>query len=614
MTAANRLKQLVRHIKQCQCPIQAKNLHAIVVKSGAHLHGPLYSNTLIHLYAKARLLNDALQLFDEMPHRDLASWASLFTAYNHLHMPAHALLLFFRMIGAGDISPDHFIFATVVRACAMLPAVDVGRQLHAQFAVSPYCKDDVVKSSLVDFYAKCGLPDEAGKVFGSIVSKNVVSWTSLIYGYAMVGREGVVIELLRKMPCKNLRTWTAAISGFVQGRHTDESFRIFSEMRRDGVDIEDPFVLSSLIAGSSSLALLELGKQAHGLVLRLGYASNAYVTNALIDMYAKCSDLSSASKIFHDMRERDIISWTSIIVGMAQHGRGKEALSLYDDMVSTGLKPNEVTFTGLIYACSHVGLVEKGRAIFKSMVEEYGLRPSLQHYTCLLDLYSRSGDIDEAENVLKSMPFKPDETMWASLLSSCIRVGRTEIGVRIADDLLQTRPESPSTFVLMSNVYARAAMWDRVSTVRKSMMGLDRRKKPGYSWVDLGNDSRVFYAGETGNYPMKDEIFALLKELEAEMRKRGYVPDTTVVLHNMEQHDKEWQLFWHSERQAVAYALLGGGPPEKPVRVIKNLRICDDCHVVLKFICDIVRREIVVRDANRYHHFRDGKCSCSDFW
>ncbi|KAL9167417.1 hypothetical protein ABFS82_05G096400 [Erythranthe guttata] len=609
--------QILERIKQCsklRLSIQGKSLHAYVIKTGLDEHLPLYPNALIDMYGKNGHLKDAVKLFDEMPDRDLVSWASIFTAHNQANFPRQTLFLFSCMLSRDGLQPDHFIFASLVKACACLSASKLGQQLHTQFVLSRFSDDDVVKSSLVDFYAKCGLPDQASKVFYSIVSKNVVSWTSLVYGYARIGRKNEALELLHDMPCKNVHSWTALISGFVQGGHCTESFRLFNQLRSEGIDIEEPFVLSSLIVGSSSLAMLELGKQLHKLVLGFGYESNLYVSNALIDMYAKCSDVLSAEKIFDSLRERDVVSWTSIIVGMAQHGRANEALSLYDDMTKAGSRPNEVTFTGLIYACSHVGLVDKGRQIFESMVGDYGLSPSLQHYTCLVDLYSRAGHIEEAENVLNTMPFEPDEAAWAALLSACSsQAGKNETGVRIANHLLQLGVEDPSTCVLMSKIYASATMWESVSTVRRLMTAMESKKKPGYSCVDLGKENEVFYAGETMLHPMRNEIVDLLKELDSEMRKRGYKPDTSLVLHDMGEEEKERRLFWHSERLAVAYGLLKSARGA-PIRIIKNLRVCGDCHTVLKLVCSIVGREIVVRDANRFHRFKDGACSCRDFW
>ncbi|XVF28995.1 hypothetical protein REPUB_Repub15cG0081600 [Reevesia pubescens] len=547
-----------------------------------------------------------------MPQRDHVSWATILTAQNQTNFPNKTLSIFPSMFSLDRLLPDDFVFASLVKACGSLGAIKQGKQVHGNFLVSPFIDDDIVKSSLVDMYAKCGLPNDARAVFDSIKSKNMASWTAMIYGYARKGRKKEALELFLRVPLKNLFAWTALISGLVQSGNEVEAFGLFIEMRREGVSIIDLLVLSSIVGASANLAMLELGKQVHGLVIGLGYESCMFISNALVDMYAKCSDILAAREVFSRMARRDVVSWTSIIVGAAQHGRAEEALSLYDKMVLNGVKPNEVTFVGLIYACSHVGLVNRGRELFKSMIEDYGIHPSLQHYTCLLDLLGRSGYLDEAENIINSMPFKPDEPTWAALLSACKHYGNAKMAIRFADHLLSLKPEEPSTYILLSNIYASSSLWEHASKARHLLEGLEVRKEPGYSYIDFGKESQVFYAGET-SHPTKDEIFDLLKELDVEMRRRGYVPDTSCVLLNMENQEKERQLFWHSERLAVAYGLLKS-VPGTVIRIVKNLRVCGDCHAVLKFISDIVKRELVIRDAKRYHHFKDGKCSCNDFW
>lgn len=589
----------------------AKTLHAQILRLGLHLFGPL-PNSLIDVYGKCGFLRDALYLFDETPHRDHVSWASILTAYNQADLPGRTLSIFPTMFSRDSLHPDHFVFASLVKACASFGAIRQGKQVHGRFIVSCFSEDDVVKSSLVDMYAKFGLPDSARAAFDSIEQKNSISRTAMIYGYARSGRKKEAIEFFQRLAVRNLFSWTALISGLVQSGNGIEALCLFIEMRREGVEIVDPLVLSSIVGACANLAALELGKQVHGLVIRIGYESCLFVSNAFVDMYAKCSDILAARSIFHAMQRRDVVSWTSIIVGMAQHGRADRALSLYDNMVSAGIKPNEVTFVGLIYACSHVGLVKKGRELFKSMIEDYRIRPSLQHYTCLLDLLGRSGLLDEAESLLQAMPYEPDEPTWAAFLSACKHHGNTKMAIKVADHLFNLKPEDPSTYILLSNIYAGASMWTRVSELRRKMGLLEVKKEPGYSSIDIGKDSQVFYAGETC-HPLKEEIFCLLKELDSEMRRKGYVPDTSFVLHDMELQEKERQLFWHSERLAVAYGLLKA-VPGTTIRIVKNLRICGDCHTVLKFISDIVKREIIVRDATRYHHFKNGKCSCSDFW
>ncbi|KAL6009373.1 hypothetical protein ACLOJK_022602 [Asimina triloba] len=466
-----------------------RQIHAHIIKSGLHQCAPL-SNKLIHVYGRCGLLQESLRLFDEIPHRNAVSWDSILTAHIQSNLPGRALSIFPTMLAVDQILPDNYIFATIVKACANVPARKQGKQAHARFVLSPFADDPVVKSALVDMYAKCGLPDYAHCIFDSIPEKNSVCWTAMVSGYARNGRNSDAIELFRRMPFKDLFAWTALISGFVLSGDNVKALEWFVQMRSGIIQIVDPFILSAVIGASSNLAMLELGKQLHGLVIILGYKSSMVVGNALADMYAKCSDIVAAKNIFDEIDQRDIFSWTTMIVGLSQHGRAREALTLFSDMLLVGQKPNEVTFVGLICACSHAGFVEEGH-------------------------------LDEAANLIRTMPFEPDEAAWGALLSA----------------------------------------WDK-------------------------------------SHPMRDEILKLLRELSMEMKKRGYVPDASFVLHDLEQQEKEEQLFLHSERLAVALGLLKA-VPGAPIRVVKNLRVCGDCHVVLKMVSDIVGREIVVRDANR---------------
>nr|GEY40738.1 hypothetical protein [Tanacetum cinerariifolium] len=283
-------------------------------------------------------------------------------------------------------------------------------------------------------YAKCGLVDLARAVFDTLNSKNPISWTAMISGYAQSGQKAEAVKLLREMKDKSLYTWTALVSGLIQSGHFVTAFHLFIEMRKEGIKIIDPFVLSSVIIGSANLAALELGKELHCLVSKLGFECEPYISNALVDMYAKCSDIADAKTVFCSIVKKDVVSWTSIIVGLAQHGKAKEALSLYDDMISNGVKPNEV-----------------------------------------------------------------DEAVWASLLSACKRFGKTQMGIRVADHLMGLGVKDPSSFILLSNAYAGASMWENVAQVRKLMADMDIKKEPGYSCVHLGKESEVFHAGETSH-------------------------------------------------------------------------------------------------------------------
>ncbi|KAJ1262944.1 hypothetical protein BS78_09G147400 [Paspalum vaginatum] len=594
-------------------PRSVRSVHARLLKSGlAHL--PSAPALLVSAYARSGsgLLPDAHRVFDDSPRRDLHLYSALLAAVSHSSSPALVLPLLRRMLSDDALRPDHFVLASLTSAAARLRSLRLGRQLHAYFEASPFRGDDVVKSSLIDMYCKCGVPEDAQKVFDSIGVKNNVVWTALVSGYATGGYSNEALELFRSMPARTLFTWTALISGFVKAGNNANAVGLFVDMRRDGVRIDDAFVLATVIGGAAALAALVLGRQLHGFAMRLGFLSSMIVRNALVDMYSKCSDIHSAREVFEGLTSRDIISWTTILVGEAQHGRAEEVLALYDRMVLAGVKPNEVTFVGLIYACSHAGLVQKGRQLFDSMQREYGIKPGLQHYTCYLDLLSRSGYLSEAEELIIRMPYEPDEAMWGALLSACKKHNDAQMCMRVADSLLELRPKDPSTYILLSNVYAVNCKWDSVAKVRKLMAEMEIRKEPGYSWIEAGKEVRLFHAGEVP-LDVREEITGFLDELVSEMRKRGYVPDTSSVMHDLEEHEKEQQLFLHSERLAVAFGMLKS-PPGSVIRVVKNLRVCDDCHTVMKFISEIAQRKIIVRDASRFHHFEGGNCSCSEFW
>lgn len=592
-------------------PRAVRRVHARLLKEGLAdlLPAPAL---LVSAYARSCLLPDARRAFDDAPGRDLHLYSALLAAVSRSSTPELVLPFLRRMLSDDALRPDHFVLASLASAAARLRSLRLGRQLHAHFAASPYRHDDVVKSSLIDMYCKCGVPEDARKVFDSIGVKNSVVWTALVSGYASNGCTGEAIDLFRSMPACGLFTWTALISGFVKAGNNTGAVGLFVEMRRDGVRIDDAFVLVTVIGGAADLAALVLGRQLHGLAMRLGFLSSMIVGNALVDMYSKCSDIHSAREVFEGITVRDVISWTTILVGEAQHGQAEEVLALYNRMLLAGMKPNEVTFVGLIYACSHAGLVQKGRQIFYSMKREYGVKPGLQHYTCYLDLLSRSGYLSEAEKLITTMPYEPDEASWGALLSACKKHNDTQMCLRVADNLLELRPKDPSTYILLSNIYAVNCKWDSVAKVRKIMAEMEIRKEPGYSWIEAGKESRIFHAGEVP-LDVGEEITGFLEELVSEMRKRGYVPDTSSVMHDLEEHEKEQHLFLHSERLAVAFGILKS-PLGSVIRVVKNLRVCGDCHTVMKFISEIAQRKIIVRDASRFHHFEDGNCSCSEFW
>eukprot|EP01018_Ginkgo_biloba_P010366 Gb_40888 [translate_table: standard] len=567
-------------------------------------------NTMIAGYVKCNNLKFARQLFDNMPERDVISWNTMISAYEQHGQGEEALKLFCQMQWAGT-RPDHFTFTSILSACAGLAATEWSKQLHGYITRVGFVSNVFVGSALVDTHAKCGFIDDARQLFDEMPVRDVLSWNTMITGYAQCGNIEYARYLFGKMTERNTVSWNTMIAGYAQHGHLEEALMLFCQMQQAGMKL-DQFTFASVLSCWASLAALERGKQAHAHIIRTGYESYIPVKNALVAMYAKCGVIEDARQVFDKMLERDVVSWNALIDGCAQHGLGKEALQLFEQMQQAGLKPNHITFIVVLSACSHAGLVDEGRFYFDSMSQYHCIAPTADHYACMIDLLGRAGHLNEAEVFINNMPFEPDATVWAALLGACRIHGNTELGIRAAESLLEWEPQASATYVLLSNIYAAAGRWDDVAKVRKMMKERGVKKKPGWSWIEVKNRVHTFRV-EDRLHPQTEEIYAMLEKLTVQMKEAGYVPDTNFVLYDVEEGYKEHILCHHSEKMAIAFGIIST-PQGTPIRVINNLRVCGDCHNAIKFISKIVEREIIVRDNSRFHHFKDGLCSCWDYW
>ena len=343
----------------------------------------------------------------------------------------------------------------------------------------------------------------------------------------------------------------------------------------------------------------------------MGLENDLYVATSLIDMYCKCGQLIMARQAFDGMKNRNIRSWTAMIAGYGSHGSGHEAMEIFADMRRSHLKPNSVTFVSVLSACSHSGLLNEGRHWFNAM-KDHNIDPGLEHYACMVDLLGRSGRLKEALALIKSMPFKPDAVIWGALLAACRIHKDVELGEFSSRKLFELDPRNCGYYVLMSNIYANAGRWNDAKRMRVEIKSKGIVKPPGYSSVEFRGKVHVFLVGDK-EHPDHEEIYGYLAALAVKLRAAGYVPDTGSVLHDVDQEEKEAVLGVHSEKLAVGFGIIKTLPGME-IRVIKNLRICGDCHTVIKLVSKIECREIVVRDSNRFHHFRNGQCSCMDYW
>jgi len=570
--------------------------------------------TIIAGYVRNGDLVAARELLDGMTDHIAVAWNAMISGYVHRGLYEAAFDLFRRMHSLG-IQLDEYTYTSVISAASNAELFCIGRQVHAyvlRTVVQPSQHFVLsVNNVLITFYTRCGKMVEAKRVFDEMPVKDLVSWNAILSGYVNARCIDEANSIFREMPERSLLTWTVMISGLAQNGFGEEGLKLFNQMTLEGLEACD-YAYAGAIACCSVLGSLDNGQQLHSQIIRLGHDSSLSVGNALITMYARCGLVEAADTVFFTMPYVDSVSWNAMIAALAQHGHGVKAIQLYEQMLKENILPDRITFLTILSACSHAGLVKEGRHYFDTMRAHYGITPEEDHYSRLIDLLCRAGMFSEAKNVTESMPFEPSAPIWEALLSGCRIHGNTELGIQAAEQLLKLMPQQDGTYISLSNMYASLGQWDEVARVRKLMRERGVKKEPGCSWIEVENMVHVFLVDDAV-HPEVHAVYKYLEHLVHEMRKLGYVPDTKYVLHDMESEQKENALSTHSEKLAVVYGIMKI-PLGAPIRVFKNLRICGDCHSAFKFISKVVDREIIVRDRKRFHHFRNGECSCGNYW
>lgn len=456
-----------------------------------------------------------------------------------------------------------------------------------------------------------GETEEARRLFDKMPQRDIISWNAIVTAYAQNDKVKEARELFDNMPQRDVVSWNAILAGYEQNGQGEDALKLFNQMLRSGT-IPDQSTFTSILSACTRLATIEQGKQIHTHIIKTIFKSDVLLGNTLITMYAKCGSIDDAHQVFHKMPIKDKVSWTTTIVGYAQHGHSNEALELFRQMEEAGVKPDHVTFVGVLSACSHAGLVAEGWHFFDSMSRDYSITPTVEHYSCMADLLGRCGHLHEAEEMITKMPFEPDAVVLGALLSACRIHSNVELGRHVAEKLFELEPENGANYVLLSNIYAAASRWDDVAALRMKMKDRGVKKQPGCSWIEVKNKIHTFLVGDE-SHPQTEKIYATLESLAEPMKALGYFPDTNFALHDVAEEEKVQLLCHHSEKLAIAFGLIST-PPGTPIRIVKNLRVCGDCHTAAKFISRIVMREIVLRDANRFHHIKEGFCSCRDYW
>ncbi|KAK1562931.1 hypothetical protein Q3G72_019351 [Acer saccharum] len=598
-----------------------KVFHAVILTTGLSADPNTFVlNALLHLYAKCGATLYARKLFDQIPHshKDTADWTSLIACLARNAVSHDALSLYSEM-RKENVEIDEVTMTCLLSLCAWLRDLRVGVEGHACMVKMGFGFSVKTCNAVMDMYGKCGLVDEARQVFSEMEVRSVVSWTVLLN--CVVEWEGVEKGRLvfDEMPERNEVAWTIMVVGYVERGFMREGFSLLSEMVFGFGFGLNYVTLCSLLSACAQSGDLMMGRWIHVYALKaMGKEIDIMVGTALVDMYAKCGTIETALKAFEYMPLRNVVAWNAMFSGLAMHGQGKVLLDMFSKMTAE-VKPDDLTFIAVLSGCSHSGLVDQGWHYFHNLESVYGLTPKIEHYACMVDLLGRVGRLEEAEILIKKMPIPPNEVVLGSLLGSCSVHGKLELGERVMQELIQMDPHNTEYHILLSNMYALAGNGDRANSLRLVLKNKGTRKVPGMSSIHVGGQVHQFSSGDK-SHPRSGEIYVNLDEMIRRLRLGGYIPDTASQVFfgyysadEIEMEEKEQALFVHSEKLALSLGLISTRPGA-PLYIFKNLRICRDCHSAIKIASGIYNREIVVRDRNRFHCFKQGSCSCSDFW
>ncbi|KAI3459551.1 hypothetical protein Pfo_016214 [Paulownia fortunei] len=540
-----------------------------------------FFNNLITLYSNFNLHSSALQLFHSIPCPNAVTWTSIISAFANSPL---AIRLFLSMLRhPRQTLPKARTFATLLKTCASLPNNSLGPQLQSLSFKLSLSENPFVGSAFVSLYCKIRDLDSARKLFDEMSERDEVCFSAIINGLA-------------------------------QNKKPVDALRYFVEMKKQNV-LSTFYSVSGALCAASRAAMLEQCMIIHGHAVVTGLDLDIYVGTALIDGYGKCGIVEEARGLFNELEmELNVAGWNAMMAAYAQQGSKEHVVELFRLMESQGMEADEYSFLAVLTAFYNAGMPMETEMWLNRMKVQYGLEPKIEHYTCLVGAMGRVGRLEEAEKVALAMPYEPDAAVWRVLLSSCANTGNPVVAWRMTEKLWEIDPNDDSAYVILANVFASAARWDEVKKVWKMMRDKRVRKEVGRSWIEVRGDVHVFFAGDR-RHARKDEIYAKLTELMADIEKLGYMPNWDEMLHEVEEKEKTEMLWYHSEKLAVAFALLNGvTPPGKPSRIVKNLRICKDCHLAFKYISTVAEREIIVRDVHRYHRFLNGSCSCADSW
>ncbi|XP_047310810.1 pentatricopeptide repeat-containing protein At1g08070, chloroplastic-like [Impatiens glandulifera] len=461
---------------------------AKLVFDGVLVKDPMMYNTLISGYSRHGNISMARELFDEMPERTLVSWNAILSCYanNGAYQDGFRIL---DQMKSEKFQPNEWTVAIALSMCAKLGDFEMGMSLKQIIDDNGWHNNMVVSTALLEMYVKCGAVEDARKVFDKMLKRDTVAWTSMISGYAQNGRSSEALELFEKMEDKVIKP--------------------------------NNITLVSVLSACSQLGSAETGNRIGGYIEKRGFDSDKYVASALLAMYSKCGNIEKAREVFNKMPQKDTVAWNSIITGLAINGLAEDAFLMFAKMVETGTQPDSITYVGLLTACAHAGLVQLGFEFFKSMREEHGIKPEIEHYSCIVDLLCRSGRVEEAYKFICEMEFEPNGVVWGTLLSASRIQSNLELAEISLNKLIEQEPDNSGNYVLLSNVYASVDKWQEVCKFRNLMKTQNLQKTAACSWIELGNKVNKFLVRDT-SHPLSNDIYRAVHNLSTHLTRFSY--------------------------------------------------------------------------------------------
>ncbi|XP_028548002.1 pentatricopeptide repeat-containing protein At4g30700 isoform X2 [Dendrobium catenatum] len=595
-------------------PSTGRALHGQIILAGGLDTDRFIGSALTDFYFKFMQISNAEKVFDQIPHPDTVSWNSRISGLVRCCSFLRAVRAFGRMVALGNCV-DSTTLAVVLPATAELQDLILGRSMHCLGLKTGWRPNSSTLVALIPvtdpFGHECLCREIHGFLVKTRLDLDLLVSTALTTVYSKLNDIESARKVFDAMSEKSLASWNAMISGYAQNGLTEFAISLFQDMQSLNFK-PNPVTAASILSACAQLGALTLGKWIHQIIIHEDLELNVYVCTALIDMYAKCGNIVEAQRIFNGMAEKNVVSWNAMISGYGLHGYGHEALRLFSEMLSAQISPTSTTFLSVLHACSHGGLVEEGHDIFLSMARNYGVCPRAEHYACMVDLLGRAGRLIEALDFIRTAPKDVGPGVWGAFLGACKVHKVTSLAKLASKKLFELEPENAGYYVLLSNIYSASHNFLEAAAVREAAKRKNLAKLPGCTIIEVNDVVHSFTAGDR-SHPQTLAIYSMLESLLGKIVEAGYQAETQAVLYDVEEEEKEQMIKIHSEKLAIAFGLINA-KSESEIRIIKNLRVCLDCHNWTKFISVVTKRVIVVRDASRFHHFRDGMCSCRDYW